>query len=93
MPRKCQIEDSGTAPAIKRERPLPTASIAQPRFDSWLQSAQTKLKQKNRMTALISITTGNLSQASPMIAPIMADVKPLGLGYRLSGRPGINRRI
>ena len=31
------------------------------------------------MAALISITTGNLSQASPMIASIMADVKPLGV--------------
>jgi hypothetical protein len=35
-------------------------------------------KQKDRMAALIRITTGNLSQASRMIAPIMADVKPLG---------------
>jgi len=31
-------------------------------------------EQKDWMAALISITTGNLSQASPMIAPIIADL-------------------
>jgi len=42
-----------------------------------------KDKQKDWMAALISITTGNLSQASPMITPIMAKCKLLGVGLSL----------
>jgi len=51
-----------------------------------------KDKQKDRMAALIRITTGNLSQASPMIPPIMADVKPLQIGALGSLRTSGNEK-